>query len=580
MQPVICFHNGKKFIHSTDYQLISCATDQDTVSFFQFIEKDFSTNMKVVKLNFSALEQPISNDSRHYYAITPKAQVFILNTYELLDQNQLEDLYPEKLTSYPTYYPTVRESVFLENVKSIKEDICSGRFYQINYTAALKAKAPEYYSQLNNFVHISKNVGSDYRAYLPLGPEESIHCLSPEMFLCKKGQRLTTQPIKGTLLSGADLIDLQNSRKENAELSMIVDLLRNDLNTLSCEKYNDSSRVNFHRRILDLKYTSHTYSEIEINTTKKFSEIIKNTFPGGSISGCPKKESLKKIAEVENYHRDFYTGSIGWWQGDDFCLNVAIRSSYQKNDQLYYFTGCGIVFDSEPRREWHEFLTKCSFLNLHIEYTPVVDTLEFNDSGFTYLSEHIERTYLALRDQLVQIDKHHIQNLYQKIEVELRTKLNTNTSHKVRLVLAKDLTYDIEATPFAATKQPVILQLITFKQFLPRYKTTERNVWSSLLQNKKEAADDILIVNQQGNIVEASIYSVFYKMGDEFFTPPSSDGAMYSVFQSHHIKIGSITVDNRTYKLSERSLSVSELPTIELYVGNSVRGLLNASLLV
>ncbi len=576
MQPLICFHEDRKFIHSTDYQLISCSDDQDTKSFLQAIEKNYAEKMKVVKLNFAALEKPSVHDTRRFYAKTPKAQVFVLNTFALLEQTQLENLYPEKPTSRPTYYPTVQESLFLENVQSIKEDICSGRFYQMNYTAALEAKAPKHYSQLDGFVHISKTVGSDYRAYLPLGPDESIHCLSPEMFLYKKGSRLTTQPIKGTLLSGSNISELQNSSKENAELSMIVDLLRNDLNTLSCDKYNDSSRVNFHRKIIDLKYTSHTYSEIEINTSKSFSEIIANTFPGGSISGCPKIESLKKIAEVENYHRDFYTGSIGWWQGEDFCLNVAIRSSYQKNNQLFYFTGCGIVFDSEPRKEWHEFLTKCSFLNLYLEYTSVVDTLEFND-GFTYLPEHIQRTYLALRDQMVQTDLQQIQSLYQKIEATKRTKLKT--PHKVRLVFAKDLTYTAESTPLAATSQPVILQLIPFKQFLPRYKTIDRNVWNLILQNKKEAAHDVLIVNKQGNIVETSIYSVFYKKGDEFFTPPSSDGGMYSVFQAHHIKKGSITVDDRTYKLSERSLPASELPTVELYVGNSVRGLLKASLL-
>lgn len=576
MQPVICFHEDKKFIHSTDYQLISCADDQDTTSFLQKIEKDFAEKMKVVKLNFGALEKPLANDTRIFYAKTPKAQVFVLNTFELLTQIQLENLYPEKTASRPTYYPTVQESVFLENVQSIKEDICSGRFYQMNYTAALEAKAPTYFSQLNGFVHISKTVGSDYRAYLPLGPDENIHCLSPEMFLYKKGSRLTTQPIKGTLLSGSDISELQNSRKENAELSMIVDLLRNDLNTLSCDKYNDSSRVNFHRKIIDLKYTSHTYSEIEINTSKSFSEIIASTFPGGSISGCPKIESLKKISEVENYHRDFYTGSIGWWQGEDFCLNLAIRSSYQKKNQLYYFTGCGIVFDSEPRKEWHEFLTKCSFLNLYLEYTSVVDTLEFN-KGFTYLSEHIERTYLALRDQMVQVDQDQIKNIYQKLEATLRLKLTT--PHKVRLVFAKDLTYTAESTPLEPIRQPVILQLMPFKQFLPRYKTTERTVWNTLLQNKKEAAHDVLIVNKQDNIVETSIYSVFYKMNGEFFTPPSSDGGMHSVFQAHHIKKGSITVDDRTYKLSEKSLPASELPTVELYVGNSVRGLQKASLL-
>lgn len=577
MQPVICFYENKKFIHSTDYQLISCSDEHDALFFLEQIEKDYTDQMKVVKINFAALETPILNDSRKTYVKTPKAQVFVLNSYELVTQKDLENLYPEKMTSRPAYYPTVRENTFLENVQSIKEDICRGRFYQMNYTAALAAEAPERYSLLSGFVHVS-DVGGDYRAYLPIGPEEAIHCLSPELFLKKSGPKVITQPIKGTLLSGRALPELQDSRKENAELSMIVDLLRNDLNTLSCDNYNDSSRVNFHRQIMDLKYTAHTYSEVEINTSKKFSEIIAKTFPGGSISGCPKKESLKKIAEIENYHRDFYTGSIGWWKNDDFCLNIAIRSSYQKKHQLYYFTGCGIVFDSEPRREWHEFLTKCSFLNLFLEYTPIVDTLAFTD-GISYLPEHIERTFLAFRDQMVQIDKYQVQNIYQKIEQELREKIKTTDTHKVRIVFNKDLSYRLEITPLEKKNDTVVLQLLTVDKFLPQFKTIERSTWNNILKNKSKEAGDVLVANTQGHVVETSIYSVFYKKDDEFFTPPISDGGMHSVYRAHHIKKGSITLDDRTFKLSERSLPTSELESVELYVANSVRGLKKASLL-
>lgn len=578
MQPVICFYEDQKFVHSLDYQLISCADDSNTLFFLEQIEKKYPEQMKIVKINFAAFEEPVLNDTRKHYAKTPKAQVFILNNYELVSQKDLENLYPEKITSRPAYYPTVRENVFMENVQSIKEDICAGRFYQMNYTAALEAEAPERHSLLSAFIHIP-NVGGNYRAFLPLGPEECINCLSPELFLQKKGEHLVTQPIKGTLLAGRTVSELQNSSKENAELSMIVDLLRNDLNTLSCDKYNDSSRVNFHRKIMDLHYTAHTYSEIEINTSKKFSEIIANTFPGGSISGCPKQESLKKIAEVENYHRDFYTGSIGWWKGDDFCLNIAIRTSYQKQRKLYYFTGCGIVFDSEPRKEWHEFLTKCSFLNLFLEYTPIVDTLAFVNSGISYLAEHVERTFLAFRDQMVPIEKYQVQDVYQKIENDLRKKIKTEQVHKVRLVFAKDMTYQIEITPLSDTTNEVRLQLVPFQHFLPQFKTTERSVWDNILKNKKAEADDVLVMNRHANVVETSMYSLFYKKGDEFFTPPLNDGGLHSVYRAYHIKRGSITVDDRTYSLSERSLSKSELESVELYVANSVRGLKKASLL-
>ena len=134
MQPVICFYENQKFIHSTDYQLISCGDEHDALFFLEQIEKDYAQKMKVVKINFAALEAPILNDTRKTYVKTPKAQVFILNSYELVTQKDLENLYPEKITSRPAYYPTVRENVFLENVQSIKEDICRGRFYQMNYT--------------------------------------------------------------------------------------------------------------------------------------------------------------------------------------------------------------------------------------------------------------------------------------------------------------------------------------------------------------------------------------------------------------------------------------------------------------
>ncbi|MES2803023.1 MAG: bifunctional chorismate-binding protein/class IV aminotransferase [Bdellovibrionota bacterium] len=577
MQPVICFYENQTFIYSTDYQLLSCADEQDVIEFFNSIELKHAQKMKVVKINFSALEPKTANDSRWHYIHTAKASVYVLNKYELVTQEQLEHFYPDKVTSWPAYNPTVSETVFIKNVESIKVDICRGRFYQMNYTAALEAQAPVRHSLLSFFVQQAKSIGADYRAYLPLGPDESITCLSPELFLRKKGAKVITQPIKGTLLSGASLSDLQNSTKESAELSMIVDLLRNDLNTLSCDQYNDSSKVNFHRKILELKYTTHTYSEIEINTSKKFSEILAKTFPGGSISGCPKKESLKKIAEVENYHRDFYTGSIGWWQNDDFSLNIAIRSMYQKARKLFYFTGCGIVFDSEPQKEWHEFLTKCSFLNLYATFSPVVDTLKF-DQEIVYLPGHIERTYLALRDQQVQVELYHIQALYQKITTELQAR-NFTSPQKVRLTFAKDLSYSLEASSLPINQDLVTLQPITHRQFLPRFKTIERGSWDNLVQQKDPKADDVLVINAQDLVTETSIYSVFYKIGDEMFTPPVSDGCLHSVFQTHHIKKGFITVNDKTYKLSERSLPAAELPTVEIYVGNSVRGLQKASLL-
>lgn len=155
--------------------------------------------------------------------------------------------------------------------------------------------------------------------------------------------------------------ELINNPKEDAELSMIVDLLRNDLNHVEKES---SAQVTAHREVMKLGYIQHTYSEIEIETDKSLPEILRSTMPGGSISGCPKTESLKLIAELETYKRQAYTGTIGWWKDNNFSLNIAIRSFMKYKNQLFYHAGCGIVYDSDSQKEWDEFLLKAGSLNL------------------------------------------------------------------------------------------------------------------------------------------------------------------------------------------------------------------------
>ena len=176
----------------------------------------------------------------------------------------------------------------------------------------------------------------------------------------KNGSQLRTEPIKGTLATTVH--QLITSEKETAELSMIVDLLRNDLNAV-CES---PVVVKKHREVLDLGYTKHTYSEIQGHTKLNFPEILSSTLPGGSISGCPKIESLLAIQELEKSPRGFYTGSLGWWENSDFKLNITIRSFKKQNKKVSYYAGCGIVYDSNPDNEWQEFLNKAGPLKLDL----------------------------------------------------------------------------------------------------------------------------------------------------------------------------------------------------------------------
>lgn len=335
MTPVICFYKNEEWLYSEDYQRIS--TDQNVFQFLQDIEFKFSKALKIVQIDFEKTS----------------ATVFVLNHYCLKTLNELSSSDPVHLQ----FKPLISKHDFIQKINKIKSDIGLGRYYQVNFTSGFTSSTTEdSLSLFKKYLYLFK---SRYSAFLPLQDFE-ILCYSPELFLEKTDSLLRTEPIKGTLATTVHR--LMTSEKETAELSMIVDLLRNDLNAV-CES---PVVVTKHREILDLGYTKHTYSEIQGRSKLNLPEILKSTFPGGSISGCPKIECLLAIQELEKSLRGFYTGSLGWWQNSDFKLNITIRSFKKQNEEVSYYAGCGIVYDSNPDNEWQEFLNKAGHLKLDL----------------------------------------------------------------------------------------------------------------------------------------------------------------------------------------------------------------------
>lgn len=353
MQPVISFYQDSGFIFSDDYSRFTLNGENIFDSLAE-IEKNHFDDLKILQINF---------DRR-------SGHVFILNTYQIIDRSELffEPLSTSNsdtnkdLTTSIIFSPQIRKDSFIEKVKKIKNDISQGRFYQVNLTSSFTATLVSALDGLELFKSYYPLFQGQFSAYLPLTKYE-ILCYSPELFLEKIDRQIKTQPIKGTLVKNTELL---KSEKEQAELSMIVDLLRNDMNAI-CEK---PVSVTQHRKIMDIGYTKHTYSEITGETHRSLSETLKAMLPGGSISGCPKLESLKAINELEPSAREFYTGVIGWWQGANCKLNIAIRSFKKEKSNLTYYAGCGIVYDSDPEKEWLEFLTKAGKLNVDENSNP------------------------------------------------------------------------------------------------------------------------------------------------------------------------------------------------------------------
>jgi para-aminobenzoate synthetase component 1 len=215
---------------------------------------------------------------------------------------------------------------------------------------------------------------SFYGAYLNCG-DHAVISSSPELFLRRRGRMIETRPIKGTRPRGRNTEEdsvlkkeLLNSAKEAAELTMVVDLERNDLGRI-CEY--GSVEVASHRYVEELPTLFHTVSTVRGRLREDVGsvDILRAAFPGGSISGCPKIRAIEIIDELEPTRRHVYTGAIGFFApNSDLTLNIAIRTMTVTGDRVHYAVGSGIVADSNPEKEYEETLQKAAGMRSAANY--------------------------------------------------------------------------------------------------------------------------------------------------------------------------------------------------------------------
>ena len=272
-------------------------------------------------------------------------------------------------TTHPhaTINPSVSHEQYLADLKRVIDYIYAGDIYQANLTQrfsmAWDGDAWQLYSQLH------RQNPSPFAAFLPY-KDFQVLCSSPERFIqILPDGKIETRPIKGTRPRGdspsedqLQAAELQNSAKDRAELTMIIDLERNDLGRI-CE----FGTVKVRDLIALEKYPTvwHLASTITGQLLKGLrpSEIIQAVFPGGSITGAPKIRAMEIIEEMEPYKRGLYTGSIGYMGFDGaWDLNIVIRTIFLKDGQAFINVGGGIVADSIPESEYYETLDKAKAL--------------------------------------------------------------------------------------------------------------------------------------------------------------------------------------------------------------------------
>lgn len=251
---------------------------------------------------------------------------------------------------------------YLNAVEKILEHILSGDIYQVNLSQRFTAPMPV--APIDYFSALQKINPAPFAAFLDCGSFRIISS-SPERFILKTGARVETRPIKGTRRRGATesetaalAAELLSSEKDSAELAMIVDLERNDLGRV-CRF--GTVRVKEARTLEEYPTVLHLVATVEGELADGCgtANLLRATFPGGSITGCPKIRSMEIIEELEPVRRGFYTGSVGWLAfNGDMDLNIAIRIVTEKDGAAYFNVGGGIVADSDPAAEYQETLDK------------------------------------------------------------------------------------------------------------------------------------------------------------------------------------------------------------------------------
>jgi para-aminobenzoate synthetase component 1 len=303
----------------------------------------------------------IENGSRHYLKGNKTSESEELIT-DFFNQDKKETFLSETIK----FSARTNKENYLKNVVKIKSLLQQGEIYEMNYCQEYFAENIKINNPFELYFKLNTITKAPFSAFLNT-ENHQVFCGSPERFLQKKGNKLISQPIKGTAARGnsekedlANKETLQNKQKERSENIMIVDLVRNDFSKIAQK---NSVVVDELCAIYSFETVHQMISTIscEVKENTSFTDIIRATFPMGSMTGAPKLNAMKYIDELEDFSRGIYAGSIGYIEPNgDFDFNVIIRSLvFNKKDKyLSCAVGGAITILSEPEEEYAECQTK------------------------------------------------------------------------------------------------------------------------------------------------------------------------------------------------------------------------------
>lgn len=281
---------------------------------------------------------------------------------QFANSEPMENLMPETFTPITNWRTSLSQQQYESGVIKIQTEIKAGWVYQVNLCRILSAQAPVRPNTAALYQRIITSHATKYASFLDLLPGELDNdgiwfvSASPELFLKRSGNRISSAPIKGTAIDAQHMLE-----KDYAENIMITDMVRNDLGHIAVT---GSVKV---EKLLDLEQIPGMVQLVstisaELKPDISWPEIFASTFPPASVTGAPKSAALEVISKLEPAPRLGYCGAFGLVHGTEAEFAVGIRSFEYQQGELRFGTGAGITFSSDPTGEWQETELKAARL--------------------------------------------------------------------------------------------------------------------------------------------------------------------------------------------------------------------------
>jgi len=467
---------------------------------------------------------------------------------------------------------------YLDGVQQIRALIETGGVYQVNLTDRVRCRLLA--DPFDLYRSMVSTQGGSFNAFLDLG-EAVVASASPELFLSIDGDTITARPMKGTRRrhgrADADLLladELRHSEKDRAENVMIVDLLRNDLSRVSSPggvSVPELFSVERYETVWQLTSTV----QAELRPGIGLADVFRATFPCGSITGAPKVAAMHAISRIEPSPRGLYCGAIGMLspgrigERPSSVWSVAIRTAVvdAADGRVEFASGGGITYDSVPADEDDELESKVAVLRAARPAFELFETLLLDSQGAHHLSFHLQRLaasseYFGFKCDVASIAAEVAGLPLPGQPQRLRISLERRGRHRVETVPLDDAPSCVRlavATTRVRSDDPFIC-----------HKTTRRAVYErARLANP--SADDVVLINERDEVVETTVANLLYRIGSQWFTPPSSAGGLPGVGRGLLLSAGEVR---------ERTLLLHELQQCdELAVVSSLRGRRAAAIL-